>query len=131
MRRYNLFFIFLVIVSLAALAGDFLTRRGPVHDQRASDDLSTISQEVNSYGSTHRVLPTSLGQLSLSGEVQSRVTDYTYTPGNAGQYQLCTTFKTDTTKGRSADLLGSYTDSSYHHSGYQCLTYTAYGIANR
>ena len=102
-------------------------------DQKAAADLGDINSEIASYYTTTRSLPNDLGQLDgLKTETKGRLSRYEYKKEQAGHYQLCATFFTDTQKQQGYDTAGQYgndyktfTSFGTHGTGEKCFKLSA------
>lgn len=132
MKRYYLFFVVIIVLSVVSAVSLYLLRRGPVADQLLADDIRTIATEIDNYYLTKNVLPANLSQVSFSTQalaqradiLEYRVIDRGETSGSQAQYELCATFQSNQTSTKSSINYGGVPNPDYHDKGRQCFTYT-------
>ncbi|MGJ7903120.1 hypothetical protein [Lysobacter sp. 1R34A] len=98
-------------------------------DQRRTQELDRINNEVRDYWKRHTRLPPDLASLANQPGVALSTVDpvtaapYRYLAGEAGRFRLCATFATDTGRedaGRRAAAVG-YPRSWRHPAGEHCF----------
>lgn len=105
-------------VAVVAVIWQYSISRGPASDQQKTQDIISLQSEVQSYATNKNEAPKSLEVLNLSGGLKDRLNDYTYVL-NDDSYDICATFKTDT----SIESGASYDSSPYYHkTGKVCFT---------
>ena len=123
-----------MIVTVALLSVSVATIQGSDRDQKAVEDLSAISSEVQSYYSDKEQLPDSLNSLQgLKSETKDRLSKYRYVKENDSRYQLCATFATDTAKSYGYEASSAsygpeysmYPSFSSHGTGEKCFKLVA------
>jgi|SRR5688572_25090053 len=116
MKKYYLAMAILAVVGLVAVVWQYTLSRGTVGDQKKVGDISELEGKIDGYYYDNGRLPGSLSDLSLSDEINGRVSDYEYTK-TSDSYTLCANFKTDASNEDYSD------DSPYFHGkGRQCFT---------
>lgn len=105
-----------------------LMQLGPArHDEQLRKDLATTVQHINQYARDHHQLPSELGSLSASSEIE-------YTLKADATYEVCATFQT-ASKNQSNDRYtpdvapsDSYvSETSFYpaHTGRNCFTFSS------
>jgi type II secretory pathway pseudopilin PulG len=141
-RKFFLIFMTIVVglFSILAIVGPISSQRATKTDRLIDDNLQTVQQAINDYYTSNSQLPSSLNQITLTGDAQSIVNQNLVTyipnskPSTGGQtvkatefsstsitpityyYQLCVTYK----KPSQNDSLNS---SSTPYSGSTYSTY--------
>ncbi|MCE7936588.1 hypothetical protein DYH10_02260 [Candidatus Saccharibacteria bacterium CPR2] len=129
-------------LGLVAVAGSILVIIFPFNaqyntyvDNFIENDIKGISTNIESYALEKSKLPENLDALELSGQVKKRAQTfgYSYKVESQNQYQLCATFKSDTTGEKDSysnswlDFGSKYSknnvDPSRHKSGQECFDY--------
>jgi competence protein ComGC len=129
MKKYYMAMVLIFVLSGLAIAFNISVSKDPVSDNRQSTDLSTIESAVEQYASKNSKLPASLSSVNLTGDVKDRASNYEYKKGVGGKFQLCATFKTDTTKQASRYAsVADNTDPTAHKKGLVCFDFEAYGV---
>jgi hypothetical protein len=134
MIKYYLQIGIISVIVIAAIIFGFTqvglpaTQRDQSTDQARISGLSTLGSSVQSYYYSNRKLPASLAVLPNISSLKDPETGkiYEYKIIGSTSYQLCATFKTDTTKENSSNGLStlSYNNSSQKHpKGYYCFVY--------
>ncbi len=131
-QSYQIFFVILGVICIAAIVSNLMLRRVPAHDATVESDLSAISNAIDSYASTQSILPAQLSDVSgLSPATQKRLSDYTYTPNIGDSYQLCATFLgKDISTAKPYTVASGAPDTSRHGIGRICFQYTVQAINN-
>lgn len=95
-------------------------------DQTRIQHFQSIQGLIYRYYETNKKLPSTIQESITDGAYRASLIDpetqngYTYHELNSPEYQLCTTFGTDTTKDQKG-----YMSTLQHPSGYYCLTFNA------
>lgn len=148
LHHYGLI-VLAVFFTIIYLATAFQQQRGAFIDEAISGDLRNIRNKIDAYESDNNKLPSSLDDLELNKQQESRAEkfNYEYTSERRGNtYTLCAEFKTDTrNKGSgSQNPLTAFSGSSYdeysrssskddptiHDKGRACFEYEAYGSSS-
>lgn len=113
----------LALVILLVLAAG-VQARGSLIDEKISEDLSYINDEVQNYYSENRSLPDDLNELSLDSAVKDRAGSYgyVYEKQRARSFGLCAEFKTESKTGSSRPNF-SYSSPQFdiHGKGKECF----------
>lgn len=127
--------IFLTILTVVGLATIGLQvpaiqeQRAVASDQQTVSDLQDVATAIDTYLSSEHGLPSSLQVLSIETDAKGRLDKYQYKAGSGNSYELCATFKTDTTKSEitngsstATDYIASYNSFGQHPKGRHCFT---------
>lgn len=135
MRKYYIFTIILALFGLAlvivgiSVAGSPITQREIQLDKTRLNNFQSISFAINSYYQTSKKLPKSLEDLNDQKTSDPETgKKYDYKTVSTIQYQLCTTFSTDSKSAPNSNhliVVPSYPGQNQtHKKGYDCIMYT-------
>jgi hypothetical protein len=129
------------VVAIGLQVPAIIEQRNIAEDQQKSTDISSLSNEVQTYSSKESKVPSSLDQLTIDDKALAlRRGQYEYkTTGTKGSYEICATFKTEA-KGSnyssspkplaedtsSSSVRYDKTDPSVHGIGHECFTFQSY-----
>lgn len=77
--------------------------RNESQDATAASDVYKLYTAVSDYSSTNRKLPDSLDAVKPSSPTKRDISQYKYVKKSSSEYDLCTNFKTDTSKSDGVD----------------------------
>jgi len=123
--------VLLIVFVVTVVSYQVVTSRGLKSDQNRETDIRQLELDIESTATSLNHLPAKLADVKLSGKLQGKLNDYTYTITDYNKYKLCTNFVHE--KNPPANLSYSpYTDGltspSYHGKGNQCFSYTVTGV---
>ena len=119
-------FVFALIIGGIIIAGSPISQKDIQLDNNRLQAFESIKYQIENYYTTNHKLPTSLGEISSSINIQDSETktsfDYKIIPPYS--YQLCTTFSTDNSKTVTNSYNNYGLDSALyktHKKGYDCI----------
>jgi len=144
--------LFPIVISIVAIIAIGLQvpaiteQRNLAEDQQKSEDISSLSNNVQTYSSSRSSLPSSLSQLTIEDKgLKSRLGNYEYKTESSGEgsFEICATFKTkskgngysaypaygvaEDTKLQSPLISPEKTGDPYEHDkGRECFTFQSY-----
>jgi type II secretory pathway pseudopilin PulG len=120
MKRYYVFVVVLVVISLAAVVAQGVLGSGARADRELSDRITALNERVQAYYGRHDTLPARLSQVESDGSKSSGIT---YRVLNSETYELCATFRTENRPKYATDTVPStYINATNHKRGVQCFT---------
>ncbi|HSX28641.1 MAG TPA: DUF5671 domain-containing protein [Candidatus Saccharimonadales bacterium] len=126
-----------VVLLVALLVMTSVQARSSLVDEKTSNDLQTVSAQVEEYYSQKGQLPNNLSDLTLDKSLLRRGEKhgYTFSKRSAQSYRLCATFKSKRTDAINADvtpaplkrstLIPTETNFTVHDAGNYCFTINA------
>jgi len=128
MKKYYLAMVGIFLLAAMAIGWNISVTKDPASDNRREADLGSIETAVQRYATKNNKLPASLSSVDLTSDIKGRVKEYDYKPGVGEKYQLCATFKTDTTKQAASYATADSADPAIHKTGRMCFDYEVYGV---
>lgn len=124
--------VVIAVVAGLIIAGSPNAERMRRADQERVGDLQAITYSIDAYWNQNGTLPSSLSELARSPDVYiQRITDpetgapYRYVPGDAGAYQVCATFETDSDSGPDRTVMPQPEGFWTHGVGERCFALEA------
>jgi len=116
MKRYYIFMVLLVVVTVVAVVAQSVLGRGVGADQKLAQRMSDFDTKVTDYANTNNVLPSAS---QLGGTPAGVIYQIT----GASTYKLCGTFATANNAPAGTDQPANYEymDTTYHGKGYVCF----------
>lgn len=117
----------LTLIAVGLQVPNIQAKQNEAHDEKLSQDITTISREIDTNFYTTGEIPSSLDKLKLNTELELPLKEYEYVPDKANMsYKLCATFKAkgDGNSSSYYSVTTSETNPYKHDSGRQCFTYT-------
>ena len=147
-RNYIAAFV-LVIIALVAGISNSIVSKPYVSDRMITQDLRSLSEHIRIFDVNNQMLPETLDELDVKGDLKNRIKNYEYTQNsplglevkksprsglefrpdsiNQQTYTLCATFKTSTLNDRTK-LVPAGFNPEVHEKGRQCFTEYVAGI---
>lgn len=119
-----------ILIVVPIIVYSIISLRSTSVDVDRVSDLNMIHSAATDYYSDNRKLPDSLEQLANDKNLKLKKpqSEYEYNKKERADYELCTTFVSDTTSDdsyRSSSSSSTYQNFSKHGSGKQCFTQSA------
>lgn len=120
-----------IALLVVAIVGPLASERDAQIDAAIENDFWEISYLVDEYYSSEGRIPDELSDLPLSSEIEQRASKHNYSidRSTATKYELCATFKTDTTSegGSEKEMFYYGGFSEGHTAGDDCIEFETYG----
>ena len=131
MKKYYTFIVLLIVFVVLVVMYQTVMSRGFKSDQNRETDIRQLELDIESTATSLNHLPVKLADVKLSGKLQGKLDDYTYTITDYNKYKLCANFvheKKPPANSSYSPYTDGLTDPSYHGRGNQCFSYTVTGV---
>jgi hypothetical protein len=128
-KKYYTFIATLIVFVIVVVSYQSVMSRGFKSDQNREADIRQLELDIETTAESLNHLPVKLSDVKLTGKLQGKLDDYTYTKTDYNKYKLCTNFVHEKKSPSNYSIMGSdLPNSSYHAKGNQCFEYTVSGV---